>query len=194
MDKIEEFKNQWLDILSRNWWVLFLRGVTSLVFGLMLWVLPVDVSIETLILVVAIYVFVDGILQISTAITERKQRKDWLILFLWGVVSIVASVVIFLAPGLTILALLFYIGIWAIVKGFFEIYAAIRLRKEMLGEWFLIASGIISILFGGFLIVKPAAVAAAMIWVLATYAFILGVLFVGLSIKLKCMKGKDAKQ
>lgn len=191
MSQIEKVEKQWVETLSRHWWVLLLRGIASIVFGIMLWVLPAQESIETLILIFAVYAFVDGVLQIWTAITQRKQRENWIMLLVWGMVSIVASIVIFSAPGLTTLALLFYIGIWAIVKGILEIVAAIGLRKEIIGEWFLIISGVFSILFGSFLLINPAGMAAAMIWVMATYAFILGVLFIGLSVKLKNIKKVD---
>lgn len=194
MNQTETLAKQWVGMLSRNWHMLFFRGIASIVFGIMLWILPVQESIETLVLVFAIYAFVDGALQVWAAVTERKQRENWIILLLWGSVSIIASIVIISAPGLTTLVLLFYIGIWAVVKGIVEIFTAIHLRKEITGEWFLILSGILSILFGGFLLENPIAVAGVIIWVMATYAFIFGVLFIALSVKLKSLKQTETKQ
>ncbi|KKD58986.1 membrane protein [Grimontia sp. AD028] len=188
MEPTDTLQKQLVGALSRNWWVLLLRGIASIIFGFMLWTLPTEESVETLILVFGIFAFVDGALQVWTAIMERKERDNWVVLMLWGVVGIAAGIMTFTVPGLTAVALLFYIAIWAIAKGVLEIIAAIRLRKEIAGEWLLILGGVISILFGGFLMSNPAAGATALIWVIAMYAFIFGVLFVALSFKLKGLK------
>ncbi|NGO00338.1 HdeD family acid-resistance protein [Grimontia sp. S25] len=188
MEPTDTLQKQLVGALSRNWWVLLLRGIASIIFGFMLWTLPTEESVETLILVFGIFAFVDGALQVWTAIMERKERDNWVVLMLWGVVGIAAGIMTFTVPGLTAVALLFYIAIWAIAKGVLEIIAAIRLRKEIAGEWLLILGGVISILFGGFLMSNPAAGATALIWVIAMYAFIFGVLFMALSFKLKGLK------
>ena len=121
--------------LSRNWWVLLLRGFASIIFGLMLWTLPTAESVETLILVFGIFAFVDGSLQVWTAIMERKEREYWGILLLLGGVGIAVGIMTFSVPNLTAVALLFYIAVWAIAKGVLEIITAIKLRKEIAGEW-----------------------------------------------------------
>ncbi|MEZ8144447.1 hypothetical protein A1OO_11680 [Enterovibrio norvegicus FF-33] len=192
MEPTETLAKQMVGVLSRNWWVLLLRGIAAIIFGFMMWTLPPGESIETLVLVFGIYAFVDGSLQVWTALVERKDHDNWVVLLLWGVVGIAAGIMTFAVPGLTAVALLFYIAVWAIVKGVLEIITAIRLRKEITGEWLLIFGGIISILFGGFLMSNPAAGAMALVWVIATYAFVFGVLFVALSFKLKSMKTSDS--
>ncbi|WP_051563821.1 HdeD family acid-resistance protein [Enterovibrio calviensis] len=188
MDSTEALAKQMVGVLSRNWWVLLLRGIASIVFGFMLWTLPAEESIETLVLVFGVYAFVDGSLQVWTALVERKDHDNWIVLLLWGAVGIAAGIMTFAVPDLTAIALLFYIAIWAIAKGILEIVTAIRLRKEIIGEWLLIVGGLISILFGGFLMSNPMAGASALVWVIATYAFVFGVLFVVLSLKLKGIK------
>lgn len=188
MEPSETLHKQLAGALIRNWWVLLLRGIISIIFGLMLWTLPTVASIETLVLVFGIFVLADGLLQIWTAIMERKEHENWVLLLLLGVVSIVAGVMTFAVPGITAIVLLFYIAAWAIAKGVLEIIAAIRLRKEITGEWLLILGGIFSIIFGGFLMTNPAAGAVALIWVIATYTFVFGAAFVALSFKLKRLK------
>ncbi|SKA45918.1 HdeD family acid-resistance protein [Enterovibrio nigricans] len=190
MSTPETLARQMVSSLSKNWWVLALRGVAAVVFAVMLWTLPPQESIETLILVFGVFAFVDGSLQVWTAIMDRKSHDNWIVLVLWGVVGIAAGIMTFAVPGLTAVALLFYIAVWAIAKGVLEIIAAIRLRKEIKGEWLLVLLGVISIFFGGFLMANPAAGALTLIWVIATYAFVFGVLFVALAVKLKGFKSE----
>jgi uncharacterized membrane protein HdeD (DUF308 family) len=88
-------------------------------------------------------------------------------------------------PGLSALVLLFFIAGWAIATGVFQIIGAIQLRKEIDNEWLLILGGIISVLFGVGVMLAPGAGALALIWVIGTYAMIIGLLFVALAFRLK---------
>src|SRR5690625_5921386 len=69
--------------LSRNWWMLLLRGLVAIAFGILTWLLPA-ISLATLVLLFGIYVMADGILGVWTAIKGRKRIDDWWVLFLWG--------------------------------------------------------------------------------------------------------------
>jgi uncharacterized membrane protein HdeD (DUF308 family) len=124
------------------------------------------------------YTLADGILGVSTAITGRKEHEQWWVLLLWGLVGVGVGILTFLAPGITAVALLFYIAVWAILTGALEIVAAIRLRKEIRGEWLLILGGLASVVFGAFLMARPFAGALALLWLIATYAVIFGILLV----------------
>jgi uncharacterized membrane protein HdeD (DUF308 family) len=88
-------------------------------------------------------------------------------------------------PGLTGLVLLFFIAGWAIAAGVFEIVGAIRLRKEIEGEWWLIATGALSVLFGALILMFPGAGALGLAFAIAWFAILYGVLLVGLSLRLR---------
>ena len=88
-------------------------------------------------------------------------------------------------PAVTALVLTIYIGVWALITGVLQIVAALRLRKEIDGEWILVLGGLLSVLFGIFVLAQPGAGLMAMLWVLATYAVIFGVLMVILAFKIK---------
>jgi uncharacterized membrane protein HdeD (DUF308 family) len=81
--------------------------------------------------------------------------------------------------------LLWFMASWAIVLGIFQIVGAIQLRKEIDNEWTLILSGVVSVLFGVILFVAPGAGALGLVWVIAAYAIIFGVLMVMAGLRLK---------
>ena len=60
---------------------------------------------------------------------------------------IAAAAIAFTMPGATLLAIVIVIGAWAVVRGVFEIAAAVRLRRLIENEWLLGFSGAVSILF-----------------------------------------------
>ncbi|MEW5804131.1 MAG: HdeD family acid-resistance protein [bacterium] len=169
-------------ILSRNWWVLLLRGIIAIMFGVLAWLKP-GISLMALVLLFGAYTLADGILGVWLAIAGRKEDEHWWILLLWGFISIIVGILTFLTPSVTALALLIYIAIWAIATGVLEIVAAIRLRREIRGEWLLILVGIASVMFGALLMAKPGAGALALLWLIATYAVIFGVLLIILAFK-----------
>ena len=170
--------------LGRNWWLLLLRGLVAIVFALLTWAQP-GVSLAALVLVFGIYVLADGLLGVWSAIAKRRDNRHWWLLLLWGLVGIVVGVMTFIMPGITGLVLLMYIAAWAVITGVLQFVAAIRLRKEIKGEWLMILSGLVSVAFGVLLFLQPGAGALAVAWIIAAYAFIFGVLMVLLAFKVR---------
>jgi len=169
-------------ILSRSWWLLLLRGLAAIAFGVLTWFRP-GISLAALVLLFGAYSLADGILATWTAIAGPKDHDDWWVLLLEGLLGIGIGILTFIVPGITALALLFYIAIWAIGTGVLEIVAAIRLRKIVQGEWLLILAGLASVVFGVLLIWQPGAGALAVLWLIASYAIVFGVLLVILAFK-----------
>lgn len=177
-------ENRLATIFSRNWWVLLLRGLCAIIFGVMVWVQP-RISLALLVLLFGAYALVDGILGGWSAIKERKEHEHWWVLFLWGLTGIGVGVVTFFAPGVTALALLFYIAIWAIATGVLEIVAAISLRNQTTGKSLLILGGLVSVVFGAILMVHPGAGALALLWLIGAYAVVFGILLVILAFRVR---------
>src|SRR5262245_17250423 len=169
-------------ILSRSWWLLLLRGLAAIAFGVLTWFRP-GISLAALVLLFGAYSLADGILATWTAIAGPKDHDDWWVLLLEGLLGLVIGILTFVVPGITALALLFYIAIWAIGTGVLEIVAAIRLRKIVQGEWLLILAGLASVVFGVLLIWQPGAGALAVLWLIASYAVLFGVLLLILAFK-----------
>jgi len=158
-----------------HWWALALRGVIAILFGLAALLRP-GIALEALILLFGAYVLVDGVFSIVGVFGGTRTGTPRWLLLLEGVVSILAGLIAFIFPGLTALALLYLIAAWAIITGGVQIGTAIRLRKEIEGEWALILGGIVSVLFGLILAVLPAVGILSLVWLIGAYAVAFGVL------------------
>jgi len=173
-----------VDTLVRNWWVVLLRGVAAVLFGLISFFLP-EASFAALVLVFGAYALADGVLTILSAIRHRGEIDRWWVVFLQGLVGVAVGVATLIWPGITALALLYVIAIWALVTGVLEISAAIRLRKVITGEWLLILLGVASIAFGVLLALFPIAGALALtIWI-GAFALASGALLIALALRLR---------
>src|SRR6516225_195368 len=164
-----------LQTLKRHWWVSVLRGVAAIVFGIIARVYP-GLTIATLVLFFGAWVLIDGIFRIAGAIGHRASDPDWGWQLVIGILGIIVGLLTFHAPQITALALVIYIAAWALMIGVTEITLAIKMRREIKGEWFLILMGLASVIFAGLLLWNPIAGAAALIWIIAWYAVIMGVL------------------
>ncbi len=170
--------------LGPRWGWIALRGAAAIVFGLLAFVLP-GITLAVLTVLWGAYAFIDGVLALIAAFRLRDGgRRMWSLLAV-GVLGIVIGVLTFVWPAITALSLLLLIAAWAIATGVFEIAAAIRLRKEIDNEWLLILSGVASVVFGALLIAWPASGALALIWMIASFAIVFGVLLVALAFRIR---------
>ena len=156
--------------VARYWWVLLVRGLLAIVFGIAALVWP-EITVWALVIVFGGYVLVDGVLDIGMAIGGGSDgmrlsggRRFWLLLM--GLLGIAAGLVSFFWPSITAVALLWVIAIWAIVSGFFELLTAWQLRAELTNEWMWVLAGLLSIALGILLLLQPKTGAVALIiWI-----------------------------
>jgi uncharacterized membrane protein HdeD (DUF308 family) len=180
--------------LARNWWAVVLRGVAAILFGVLTWVLP-GTSLTVLIVLFAFYALAEGALNIASAARGAKQHERWGFLLFEGLVSLAAGIVALVWPGLTALALLYWIAAWALITGALEIAAAVRLRRELAGEWLLALSGVASIVFGVLLIRAPGPGALAVLYLIGAYAVLFGILLCALGMRLRAwMRWREVRQ
>jgi uncharacterized membrane protein HdeD (DUF308 family) len=168
--------------LAQNWWTLVLRGIAAIIFGILAYLWP-GITFTVLVLFFGAYALWDGVFALIGAFRTEGERRWSLVLE--GVVGIAAGLVTFFWTGAASLALLLVIGAWAIVTGIFEIVSAIRLRKEIEGEWLLLISGVLSVLFGIALAIWPAAGLVAVTWMVGAYAMVFGFLLTILGFRLR---------
>jgi uncharacterized membrane protein HdeD (DUF308 family) len=177
-----------METLARNWWLLVVRGVLAVIFGILAFALP-GATVFALVILFAAYMAVDGIMAIVLAIRRAQQRREWWALVLEGIAGLAIAVITVIWPDVTALALLYLIAAWALVTGVMEIAAAIRLRKVMRGEFFLGLAGVASIAFGIIAILFPREGAVALLWLIGTYAIVFGVILIVLGIRLRSWRG-----
>jgi uncharacterized membrane protein HdeD (DUF308 family) len=158
--------------LARQWWVIGLRGLAAVLFGILAFAVP-GITLAVLVLLFGAYALVDGILGVIAAVRGETQHR--IALLLEGIVSVLAGLAAFALPGVTALVLLYIIAFWAIVTGVLEIIAALRIRQAISNELGLIIGGVLSIVFGIVLIVAPGAGALAVIFLIGAYAIIFGI-------------------
>jgi uncharacterized membrane protein HdeD (DUF308 family) len=170
--------------LSRNWWMLAVRGAVAVLFGIMAFIWP-GLTLWALVFLFGAYVLIDGVFALVSAFTGRDTDDRWWVLLLEGLAGIAAGLIAFIWPGMAAFVLVYLIAAWAIVTGIIEIAAAIRLRKEIEGEWVLALSGLASIIFGVLMVFWPGAGALAVVWLIAAYAIFFGILLIFLAFRVR---------
>ncbi len=178
--------------LARNWWLIALRGVAAIIFGVLAFIWP-GITLIALTILFGAYALVDGFLAVLAAVTHHTGSQRWWIVLLEGIVGIAAGIIAFVYPGITAFTLLIVIAAWSIITGILEIWAAIRLRHEINNEWMLILAGILSLLFGVLVAVFPGAGALAVIWIIAAYAVVFGILMLLLGLRLRSSPARQAQ-
>ncbi|MET0520583.1 MAG: HdeD family acid-resistance protein [Jiangellaceae bacterium] len=182
-----------LETLSRHWWAVALRGVAAIVFGVLALIWP-GITVFALVLVFGAYALVDGAFTLAAAFGNRdggrtKGSRAWL--FARGVAGILTGIIAAVWPGITALALLWVIAVWAMVTGVLDIVAAFQLRKEMRHEWLLALNGALSVLFGVLLVVWPAAGVLTLVVLIGIAAIAFGITLLVLGLRLRQVRHQD---
>ena len=171
-------------VLARNWGAIAVRGVAAILFGLLTFAVPA-LTLAALVLLFGAYALVDGIFNVIAAVRRRAGDPPWWALLVEGIVGIVAGLVTLLLPGVTAAMILYVIAAWAVLTGVLEIIAAVRLRRQLTGEWRLVLSGVLSVVFGGLVMAAPAAGALAITLWIGAYAIVFGGLLLALAFRLR---------
>jgi len=169
------------ELLGRAWWMLILRGAVALLFGTLALFWP-GLTLLLLITLFSVYAIVGGIVAIVAAIRYRVTHRGWWVPLLLGICSIAAGAIAVLVPGITTLVLVAVIGANAMITGVFDLIAATRLHRRMRNAWMLVLTGVLSVLFGIFVLLFPGAGALALVWLIGVYALFTGALLVVLGI------------
>lgn len=175
-------------MLADNWWIVALRGVLALLFGIAAFVAPVATMLA-FVIVFAAYSFVDGIFSVALSVRGARKGERWGWLLLNGLFGIAIGVAAALLPGITVLAFVFMVAAWALVSGSLMLGAAFSLRVSH-GRWLLVFGAIASLLYGLLLFVSPFIGALVLTWWMGAHALIFGVTLIVLAFRLHKHRGE----
>ncbi|MGW6696029.1 HdeD family acid-resistance protein [Rhodococcus sp. NPDC054953] len=166
-----------LRIAKDVWWLLLVRGIVAIAFGIVALVWP-HATVKVLIVVVGVFWIVDGIVSAVRAIEARRVVTSWVWWLAGAVVSVIAGIVLFVWPDLTALAFVYVMGFWAILVGVLEIIGAFQVMANA-GQWIgSMVAGALALLFGLILVIWPGSGITGLMWLVGTFAILFGVLFV----------------
>jgi uncharacterized membrane protein HdeD (DUF308 family) len=171
---------------ARHWWMVALRGLIAVLFGVAALVWP-RLALEILVLLFGAFALADGIIAALVAIQSRHIFDGWWVWLLEGLVGLAIGVAAFIWPALTERVLLYLIAAWAIITGVLEVIAALGLREIIERVWLLALDGILSVILGVLLVIRPAAGAVALAWLIGLYAIVAGVLLLVLGFWLRSL-------
>ncbi len=176
-----------LNTVCKRWWVLMFRGIAAIALGICAMVWP-GVTLVSLVYLFGIFTIIDGVAAILLGFRGEADGTVWWTMVWLGLLAIAAGIAAFAWPGLSLLVLATIIAVSAIVRGAFEIFAAISLRKELDDEWILGLSGAMSIIFGGLIMFRPGAGLIAIALLIGAYMMALGVFAIALALRLRMMR------
>ncbi|MGH7555031.1 MAG: HdeD family acid-resistance protein [Longimicrobiales bacterium] len=170
--------------MAEGWWTFVLRGALAILFGIAAIAWP-RITVVALVWLFGAYVLVDGVIALVNAFSGKSTRKHVWPQVLMGILGICVGILAFAAPAAVGLALLVFIAVWALIMGVLLIAAAISLRKQMQHEWLLAASGALAIVFSFFLLATPAAGVRAVLFWIAAFAILFGIMLIVAGFRLK---------
>ena len=173
-------------VLAQNWWLIALRGVFGVLFGILAFTSPGAVMI-TLALFFAAYLIVDGVAGIVAAVRAARANERWGLLLAEGALNIVMGVVAAVLPVTAVFAFVIITAAWALISGGLMIAAAFKLHESH-GRWWLAIGGVISVIWGVLLVLSPVIGAVVLTWWLGAYAFVFGMALIVLAFRLKARK------
>ena len=176
-----------IDRITSHWWVYLLRGILALAAGLLALVYP-GAAILAVTLIFGAYAFIDGILAVTAAVRMNHADHNWIWLLVEGVLGIAVGIYVVIFPGAAALVLALLLGAWALVTGVLAIGSAVALRRWVPGEWWMLLTAIVSIVFGVAALLNIAVGLLGIAYIFAWYAIIAGVVFLGLSFRLRNLR------
>lgn len=171
-------------MMTSQWWVLLIRGILTLLFGLVA-VFYVQFTVLAILVWFVFYAITDGVSTIYMSYSHKANNDRWWLGLLSGAFSLIVGVAAFTWPQLTAYLLLVFIAVRAIFEGIIMVVTAVQLRKEVKGEWLLILGGTVAIIFGLWMLFNPVSGGLALLWIVGMYAIIIGIILIVQAFRLR---------
>ena len=160
---------------SDYWWMTLIRGIVAVIFGVAALVWP-TITLIALLTIFGIFMLIEGIITFVSAFRASREETSWWWLVIEGVVDFIIGVAVFAIPGITTVALLYFIAAWAIIAGAIKIITALQNRREISGVWLYGLGGLISLIFGLAVLTNPGIGAVAIVIAVGLFAISIGIL------------------
>ena len=170
-------------ILIGNWWALALRGAAAILFAVIAIFWP-EITATALVILFGIYALFDGVFALVAALRAARRHGRSGALLLEGVLDILIAIIAFAWPEAALVAMIYLIGLWAVVTGIALTAAGFALIR-LSGEWLLVVSGLLSILLGIVLFVHPGVGVVALSWWLGLYALFFGIALLSAAFRIR---------
>jgi uncharacterized membrane protein HdeD (DUF308 family) len=170
-------------LCKRTWWVFLVGGIASVIFGLLAFAQPV-----TAWLVVAVFfaaaILMDGVLNLIGAV-QHRQKEGWWLLLLIGALGVLVGGYALLNPLISMAAFIYLVAFQAILLGALLGMLGYKVRAATEREWILYLTGALSVLFGALVIANPVAGGLSVIWLIAAWALVVGVLKIAFAFRVR---------
>jgi uncharacterized membrane protein HdeD (DUF308 family) len=181
-----------VDLLVRNAWAIALRALLASAFGAC--VIVARIPMPTLVIAYGMYCVVDGIFAFFVALQRRgpNEAPRWAYLLL-GLSSIGLGLLMLLWGGMTIAVLVYLVAASSVVSGLAQLAGALRLRRQVRGEWLMALGGLFGVAFGIASVAVPVGSARLASWV-GCYRLLDGVILAALALRLRSWEKQAAAQ
>ena len=167
------------------WWLILLRGIVALLFGILA-LISAQFVLLFLVYLFGAYVLLDGIMAIVVSLEERKSASGWWVVLLLGIVGVIVGLLCFIHPGNVAVLIFYLVAIWLIISGLFVIISAFTLRAAG-AEWLLVVVGVISIIVGIIFFIHPTSSILSIVWLLGIFALVYGIVQIVRAIQLRSL-------
>ncbi len=170
-------------LCKRTWWVFLIGGIAAVVFGVLAFVNP-GMALFVLAMFFAASVLVDGVFSIVGSI-QNREKDGWWIMLLIGILGLVVGGYALLNPPVSMMAFIYLVAFQAILLGVFLVMLGYKVRKATSREWILYVTGALSVLFGFLVVLNPAAGGLSIVYLIASWAIVIGALKIFFAFKVK---------
>ena len=170
--------------ITGNWWALALRAIVAIVIGIFALARP-NITLLALITLFGVYAMADGLFAVVAALRGVRTNDKWGWMLIEGIVGVAIGVYVLLNPGIGALALTWLVAAWALVTGLLEIFAGVRVRHIVSGEWLLFLAGALSVVLAIIIFANPGIGMALLVAWVGAYAIISGIVLLGVAFRVR---------
>lgn len=181
-----------MDDLRKYSTSLITRGCLAVLFGIiaLAWT---GMTVEIMVYLFAFFALLAGLLSLVGGIMAMKHHDKWWVFLIYGLVDILIGIVVLVWPGISLVILVYLIAVWAVAGGLVQLYSAYTSGWSNAPKWVLILGGILSIILGFLIMFYPVSTMAILIWFLAIYAIVFGILMIIVGIQSRREIGQAEK-